>query len=163
MKLAEGFFSTGHWIKDFIKEDGHLLLLGILNAPSMPYDFGEIRDGQVLRALMVQFVDQNGPTVIPPLLDATKGIVTEISNSPILLPVKNIVDPANMDFDVNELNRLLRLYSRLQSHLAILQSIYNQNTNMQGRASTAHTLPFSQIENVEMLASIGKVVWYVFI
>jgi hypothetical protein len=158
LKFAEGFFSTVHWIKDFIKEDGHLLLLGTLNAPSIPYDFGETRDGQVLRALMVQFVDQNGPIVIPPLLDATRNIVGEISNSPISLPVKNFVDPANVDFDVIELNRLFRLYSRLQSHLAILQSIYNQNTNMQGRASIPHTLPFNQMENVEMLASIGNVV-----
>lgn len=133
----------------------------MLNAPSIPYDFGETRDGHVLRTLMVQFADQNGPVVLPPLLAVTREIVTEISNSPIALPVKNITDPANVDFDQNELNGLLRLYSRLQSHLAVLQSIVNQTTNMQGRPSVAYTIPFHQAENVEMLASIGKVVRYV--
>lgn len=133
----------------------------MLDAPSIPYDFGETRDGHVLRTLMVQFVDQNGPTVIPPLLAATKDIVLEISNSQISLPITDITIPANVDFDVDELNRLLRLYSRLQSHLAILQSIYNQTTNMQGRPAVAYTVPFNQPDNVEILFGIGKVIRYV--
>jgi E3 ubiquitin-protein ligase HUWE1 len=132
-----------------------------LNAPSIPYDFGETRDGHVLRTLMVQFVEQNGPTVVPPLLNVTREIVAEITNCPVSLPIKNIVDPSNLDFDVGELNRLLRLYSRLHSHLAVLQSIYNQTTNMQGRPNVAHTVPFSVSENVEMLTSIGEVIRFV--
>ena len=132
-----------------------------MNAPSIPYDFGETRDGHVLRTLMVQFAEQNGPTVIPPLLDITREIVTEIINCPASLPVKNVVDPANFDFDVAELNRLLQLYSRLHSHLAVLQSIYNQTTNMQGRPNVAFTVPFGLPENIEMLVSIGEVVRFV--
>lgn len=130
----------------------------MLNAPSIPYDFGETRDGYILRTLMVQFVDQNGPIIIPPLLDAVKDILSELSDCTASLPVKNITDPGNVDFDVSEFNRLLRLYSRLQSHLAILQSIYNQTTNMQGRPNVAYTLPFDNDENLKMLASIGNVV-----
>jgi hypothetical protein len=133
----------------------------MLDAPSIPYDFGETRDGHVLRTLMVQFVDQNGTTVIPPLLAVTKEIVLEIDNSPISLPIKDITTPANVDFDVNELNRLLQLYSRLQSYLAILQSIYNQTTNMQGRPAVAYTVPFNQSDNVEILFGIGKIIRYV--
>jgi hypothetical protein len=134
-----------------------------LNAPSIPYDFSETRDGHGLRTLMVQFVDQNGPTIIPPLLNITREIVTEVTNSPVPLPVKNITDPANIDFDLEELNRLLRLYSRLQSHLAVLQSIYSQQLNMQNRPSFAYTVPFQILENVEILALIGIVVRYVFL
>jgi hypothetical protein len=110
---------------------------------------------------MIQFVEQNGTTVIPPLLAVTKDIVLEIDNSPISLPIKDITIPANVDFDVNELNRLLQLYSRLQSYLAILQSIYNQTTNMQGRPAVAHTVPFHQPDNVEILFGIGKIIRYV--
>ena len=110
---------------------------------------------------MVQFVEQNGPTVIPPLLNVTREIVAEISNCPASLPTKNIIDPANLDLDVAELNRLLRLYSRLHSHLAVLQSIYNQTTNMQGRPNVAYTVSFNVPENVEMLASVGEVVRFV--
>ena len=135
-------------------------MLGILNAPSIPYDFGEAREGYALRALMAQFVDQSGSVVIPPLLDATREIVSEISECSVSLPVKNILDKANIDFDVGELNRLLRLYSRLHSHLAVFQSIYTPTLNMQGRQNIAYTQCFSQSENVEMLASIGTIVRY---
>jgi hypothetical protein len=133
----------------------------VLNAPSIPYDFGETRDGYILRTLMVQFVDQNGPKIIPPLLAAVKEILSELSACTASLPVKNITDPANVDFDVSEFNRLLRLYSRLQSHLSILQSIYNQTTNMQGRPNVAYTFLLDSDENLEMLSLIGKVVRYV--
>jgi hypothetical protein len=151
-------FSTSHGIREFLRDEGHLHLLAILNAPSIPYDFGETRDGHCLRNLMTVFADQNGPTIIPPLLDATKEILAEIAASPVSLPTTNITDLENVDFDVPQLNQLLRLYSRLQSRLAILQTIYLQTSNMQGRPSVAHTVPFSVAENVDMLSSIGNVV-----
>jgi hypothetical protein len=111
---------------------------------------------------MVLFIDVTGSSVIPRLLDVTRDILTEISKSPASLPMKNIADPAvQKELDLPELNNLLRLYSRLQSHLAILQSIYMQPPNMQGRPAAAYTVPFNQPENVEMLGLIGNVVRYI--
>jgi hypothetical protein len=111
---------------------------------------------------MVLFIEVNGPSVIPRVLSVTREILTEISNCPASLPMDNIADPAvQAKIDVPELNTLLRLYSRLQSHLAILQSIYTQPSNTPGRSTVAYTIPFNQAENLEMLGLIGNVVRYV--
>jgi hypothetical protein len=110
---------------------------------------------------MVLFIDVNGSSVIPRVLSVTREILTEISNCSASLPMNNIADPAvQAEIDVPELNTLLRLYLRLQSHLAILQSIYTQPSNT-GRSTVAFTVPFNQAENVEMLGLIGNVVRYV--
>lgn len=139
------------------------MLLDILNAPSIPYDFGETRDGYCLRNLMVLFIDVGGsPSVTTRVLDVTREILTSIDDGDISLPPRDIADPAVLEeIDIPALNRLLRLYSRLQSHLAILQSIYMQTQNIQGRPATAYTTPFNQAQNVDMLGVIGDVVRYV--
>jgi len=134
-----------------------------LNAPSIPYDFAETRDGYCLRNLMVLFVDQNGPLIIPHLLDVTRNILSDLLHCGTSLPVGNFAQDADAGFDIPELNKLLHIYSKLQSHLAILQSIYIQTTNLQGRTSAPYTVPFNQPENVEMLGVLGKVVRYVLV
>ncbi len=111
---------------------------------------------------MVLFVDQNAPAIIPYLLNVTRNLLNDVETSGISLPVTNFVEPSDTQLDIPKLNNLLKLYSKLQAHLAILQSIYIQTTNMQGRPSVPYTIPFNQSENVEMLSTIGKVVRYGF-
>jgi hypothetical protein len=111
---------------------------------------------------MVLFIEANAPSIIPRVLRVTREILADISNCPASLPMNNIADPdIQAEINVPELNTLLRLYSRLQSHLAILQSIYTQPSNSPGRHTVAYTIPFNQPENVEMLGLIGNVVRYV--
>jgi hypothetical protein len=152
-------------IKDFIKEDGHLLFFSIFNAPAIPYDFCESRDGYGIRGLVVQFMDSNNQTVIGPLLTATKEILDEIAHCPMSLPVFNVTNKEAFpeDFDMLDFNRLLSLYSRLLSHLSLLQSVYNVTTNMQGRPSVPFTPPFNLPQNIDMLTEIGNVIRYVFL
>jgi hypothetical protein len=151
----EGFFGTAHWVKDFLALDGHLLLLSLLNAPSIPYDFEETRDGLGLRGLMALLVDQNGQTIVPPLLAVLKEILGDITSNTATIP-PDLIDTSSVD--MQELNGLVRLYSRLSSHLAILQSIYNTTMNMQGRPSAPHTVAFSYPANSEIIPQIGKVI-----
>lgn len=144
-----------------MRDEGHLHLLAILKSPSIPYDYCETRDGYSLRSLMAQFVDQNGAVVVPPLLEATREILARVNDIPDSFPVGDLTNPENLDIsDINRLNTLLPLYSKLLSHLAVLQTIYQQTPNMQGRPSVAHTASFGSPENVEMLSSIGDVVRY---
>jgi hypothetical protein len=111
---------------------------------------------------MVQLADQNGQTIVPPLLAVLKDILSDITQSTASLPV-NLTNLDTSSVDIDELNRLLRLYSRLSSHLAILQSIYVQTLNMQGRPTVAFSGPFSEADNVEILAMLGKVIRYGFL
>jgi hypothetical protein len=136
--------------------------LDILNAPSIPYDFGDTRDGYCLRNLMVIFVEHNGAAIIPYLLNVTRNLLNDVEASGISLPVTNFADPGETQLDIPKLNNLLRLYSKLQAHQAILQSIYIQSTNMQGRPSIPYTIPFNHPENLEMLGILGGVVRYIF-
>jgi len=110
-----------------------------------------------MRNLFVQFVEPFGSIVIPPFLTATKDVLTEISNCTVPLPDKDITNLDNIDFDVKELNKTLRLYSILGTHLTILAQIYSRNTNAPGRPSGPHTALFSQPENLEVLTSVGDV------
>jgi hypothetical protein len=127
----------------------------------MPYDFEETRDGTLLRSLMIQIADQNGMTLMPPLLAATKECLDGIiKDNPATLPL----DLTNFDtsaVNVTELDRLLRMYARLSSYLSLLQSIYSQTVNMQGRPLVAYTVPFTQSDNIESLKMIGTIIWYI--
>jgi hypothetical protein len=135
--------------------------LSWLNAPALPYDFAELREGYNLRNLMVSFSEgASGGQVIEPLLNTTKEIVNEITSNNLQLPMTNVVDPKNPDFNPGELNRLLKLYSRLQLHLAILQSIYTPQPNLQGRVNNAFTGNFSASSNVDTLRSLGTILRY---
>ena len=156
--FSEGFFSTAHWLKDFVKDDGHKLLLGILNAPALPCDYAETRDGFCLRNLICLFAEQNGPIVIPHIINATRDILTQIDQSPACLPNRYITDDGLEELDLATINPYLRLLARLLSHLGVLHSIYTQTTNLQGRPNTPYTLPFNQPENVEMIGTLGKIV-----
>jgi len=156
--FSEGLFSTAHWVKEFVREDGHKLLLNILRAPALPVDYADTRDGVCLRGLISLFAEQFGPNVIPDVLTSTREIVTKIDVSPVSLPSRYITEEGLADIDLNTLNPYLRLLSPLLSHLSILHSIYMQTTNMQGRPNPAYTLPFGQQENVDMLGTLGKIV-----
>jgi hypothetical protein len=159
VSFAEGFFSTAHWVKDFLKEDGHIMLLEIIDAPGMPYDFAETRDHHILRALMIQFADQNGSIILPPLIDSTRDVLAEIAYSKVQLPTNDITDPENRDFDLQGFNDLLNSFSRVQSYLALLQAIYNPQSNgIQGRPNVGYTMWLNLEENVQLLESIATVV-----
>ena len=133
-----------------------------LNAPALPYDFCELREGHNLRGLMVTFSEgATAGQVVQPLITATKEIVDEIISKDLQLPMTNIVDPNSSEFDVAELNRLLNLYSRLQSHLSVLQSIYNPQPTFQGRVNAPFTGTFNLQGNIDLLHSLGTVLRYV--
>jgi E3 ubiquitin-protein ligase HUWE1 len=159
VSFAEGFFSTAHWIKDFLKEDGHIMLLEIIDAPGMPYDFAESRDHYILRSLMLQFADQHGAIIFPPLIDCTRDALAEITHSKVQLPTNDITDPANRNFDLEEFNTLLAAFSRVQSYLALLLAIYNPQANtIQGRPLVGYTMWLNSEENVQLLESVVTVV-----
>ena len=125
----------------------------------MPYDFAETRDHHILRALMIQFADQNGSIILPPLIDSTRDVLAEIAYSKVQLPTTDITDPANRDFDLQGFNDLLNSFSRVQSYLALLQAIYNPQSNgIQGRPNVGYTMWLNLEENVQLLESIATVV-----
>ena len=126
----------------------------------MPYDFEETRDGTLLRSLMIQIADQNGMTLMPPLLAVTKECLDGIQDNPATLPL-DLTKFDTSAIDVTELDRLLRSYARLSSYLSLLQSIYSQTVNMQGRPLVAYTVPFTQSDNVESLKMIGTIIRYI--
>ena len=155
----EGLFSRGHWVKDVLKDEGHLRFMSWLNSPALPYDFCELREGHNLRNLMVILSEgATGGQVVQPLITATKEIVDEITANDLHLPV---VDPNSSDADVAELNRLLSLYTRLQSHLAVLGSIYNPQPSFQGRVIVPFTGTFNLKANIDFLRSLGTIVRYI--
>lgn len=133
-----------------------------LNAPALPYDFCELREGHNLRGLMVTFSEgATAGQVVQPLITATKEIVDEIISKELQLPMTDIVDPNSSEFDVAELNRLLNLYSRLQSHLSVLQSIYNPQPTFHGRVNAPFIGTFNLQGNIDLLRSLGTILRYV--
>jgi hypothetical protein len=158
----DGFFSRGYWVKDIIKDDGHRMFLNFLDSRALPYDFSELRDGYGLRTLMVTFSEgASHGQVISALLQKTRCIVDDImGNDHWQLPTTNICDPQNADFDVGELNQLLGLYSRLQAHLAVLQSIFSPQQSLQGRVNVPSTQAFDRPEYVGMIGELGTILRY---
>jgi len=135
------------------------MLLQIIEAPGIPYDFAESKDHYTLRSLMMQFADQNGGTILPPLIESTRKTVKEIARSSVSFPTTDITDPANRDFDLEEFNRLLDALSRVQSYLALLQAIFNpQASNVPGRPNVGYTMWLNIEENVELLQSLVTVI-----
>jgi hypothetical protein len=110
---------------------------------------------------MVQFADQNGPTVFPTLMGFARDVAYEITHSNASLPDKDFTDPENRGFKVADLNRLLQLYSRLQTHLAIFLSIYNQRDSIQGRPNLGYATYLNTPENVGYFSNVGSIVRYV--
>jgi hypothetical protein len=108
---------------------------------------------------MLHFVDQNGPTIVPPLLEATLKILRDIKEIPDSFPTWDFTDGSNLNF-LRTLDDLLPLYSKLLSHLSILQAIYQSTTNAQGRTNIAFTLPFTNQENIEIISLLGNIVKY---
>ena len=124
----------------------------------MPYDFGESRDGYVLRSLMVEFADQHGSVILPPLVEFTRDAVAKVASSKVKLPIKDITQPENQDFDVEEINQLLQTFSKVQSYITLLQAIYNQQSNIQPRPNVGYTMWLNSQENIELFDSITNVI-----
>jgi hypothetical protein len=158
----DGLFSRGYWIKDILKDDGHRRFIDFLDSPALPYDFSELRDGYGLRTLLVSFSEGSSTgAVINTLLIKTRCIVDDImGNDHWQLPTTNVCDPENAGFDVGDLNQLLGLYSRLQAHLAVLQSIYSPQQNLQGRVNVPFTNIFEDSQYVRMIRELGTVLRY---
>jgi hypothetical protein len=76
------------------------------------------------------------------------------------LPTTNVCDPENADYDVDDLNQLLKFYSRLQAHLAVLQSIYSPQQSLQGRVNVPFTTIFEEFRFVEMIRELGTILRY---
>lgn len=135
------------------------MLLEIIEAPGIPYDFAESKDHYTLRSLMLQFADQNGSTVLPPLIECTRQTIEEIARFSDSFPTTDITDPANRDFDLKEFNQLLDALSRVQSYLALFQALFNpQGSNLQGRPIVGYTMWLNVEENVKLLQSVVTVI-----
>jgi hypothetical protein len=137
-----------------------MLLINILEAPTLPYDFGETRDGYSVRNLLRQFLDQNGPQIIPPLLKGLNTALTTISNSPVSIPI-TMMGAEDAGDRREGYNKLFDAYAKLHTHLAILQTLYSMTVDMRGRPASAFSAPFGGTDGLEALKLLGNVVRYI--